>query len=81
MVAADFLSLTQAERVEYAIQRLLKMSAKSRPRQLKTLNHSLHAQFAKQLSDGEIQGIADVLVNKGLVIQGGSENVTCQLQA
>ena len=77
----EFKTLPQAQLVDFAVQRLTKMTANTRPRKLTTLLSSLQAQFSKQLSERELQGIVDVLVQKGFVVCGEKESITYQLPA
>jgi hypothetical protein len=77
----DFKTLSQAQLVDFAVQRLTKMTANTRPRKLTTLLSSLQAQFSKQLPDRDLQGIVDVLIQKGFVICGEKASITYQVQA
>lgn len=76
----DFKAMPLDQRVEFALQRLVKMTSNTRPRKLKTLQSFLQAQFSKQLSDKEIQHIVDSLLKKELVVKGEKDSVSYQLQ-
>lgn len=77
----DFKTLTQAQLVDFAVQRLTKMTANTRPRKRTTLLSSLQAQFSKQLSERDLQGIVDVLIQKGVVNCGEKDSISYQFQA
>lgn len=78
-VKEDFTKSSQSHRIEIAIQRLTKMSSASRPRKLRTLKSALHAQYAKQLSEKEVEEVLSELIQSGHVLLGEKESVSYKL--
>ena len=72
----DFAAFTLKQRVDFAISRITKMQANSRPRKLKTLKSAIHSQFMKRFSDDEIQLIINQFVKNQQITVGTAESIT-----
>lgn len=64
---------------DFALTKILKIPVNTRPRKVKTLLSSMNAFFGKQLDEGEVREIFDMLVAGGTVVIGVSESVSYNL--
>lgn len=68
-----------AQRAEFALERLIRCPAASRPRKLRTLRSSVHAMFGKRLHAAEVAEVVERMIADGKVLVGEKESVSYNL--